>query len=188
MSPSYRGAGCLLLGWLAFETSCRPKLELPEGLPRAYVDEAVAIADESIQHCDRLIELPDCHGDYEEQPTDPSKAVPLPKSPLNTAPELQTLEVSCDTRSPPPGGSPFCRAPATIRRRIPGVCKEMQPFGKWPWLTGKDELSVFVPKDMACSEPWVQVAVRRCNRKERCLDVTAYFLSKTWLAAHPSPR
>jgi hypothetical protein len=138
-----------------------------------------------------LIELPDCHADYEEQPADPSKAVPLPKSPLNSAPELQIIEVSChmqDMQSPPPGGSLFCRAPATIRRRIPGVCKEMRPFGKWPWLTGKDELSVFVPADTACPQPWVQVVARRCNPKGRCLDVAAYFLSKAWLAAHPSPR
>jgi hypothetical protein len=148
-------------------------------------NEIIALADEAARQCDRLIELPDCFQDYDQPPTDLTKALPLPADLEKRAPNLQMLSVDCSTDAPPPGGKGYCKAPPFLKYKSPRQCAVTKDFGKWPDMTHKkDEQSVFVPRDPACAEPWAVVAVFRFTPKRRQLEVGAAFLRNDWLAEH----
>ena len=167
------------------------KKPLPASFPRAYLDEAVRIAEDGVRLCPSLLaEWQRCIDS--DDPANPATKL-LPAQLFGGTDALNVLTVQCEFPESNPKGSRFCEAPPVFRRegRIfhtgqRATCKQgNKPFETWPEFDGEAEkhykrgdldkfTTVSVPT-AGCEEKYIDILVIRPGADGSRIIVSAQF-------------
>jgi hypothetical protein len=180
-----------LLALVVAMFGCRRR-RMPEGIPIKYVDALTAMADEGVGHCDRWLWDRNCYqvdSEPGDRHADPGKAIPMPTTSLNGARELRYLWAYCwAANDQPEGKGGRCDTERLERTPKSKACRdsEFKNFDGWQNISPEGEgISVGVPADSACKQPWVGVEVIRKNQAGDRFSIVAHFLPRKWLDEHP---
>jgi hypothetical protein len=175
--------------------------DLPEGLPRAYLNEAIRIAEQGVTKCPDLLGKGGiCIG-----PDNPASSL-VPEHSFGGADELTVLIVGCRYPKRHPKAPRWCNAPSIWKRdgvvRSNGAALRCDGFshgfGSWDSasaLQSQIELgemtnvtSVEVPKDPKCSTPYVNLSVIRGAPDGSVIEVFVQFDQRKLLAERDRPQ